>query len=175
MYFYTNTSARVTLSSGVFVKSCYSCPMAKPKLTGDSPLIKRWRHVTSRRTPSLHRDLVCDHGKVYGTVTRVPLTKELLNYCATARTRYRAYLDEERKTNEKDEQKLKRRRTEECLDELKKKRKCIEDVCESPKGSRHLSRASGKYGRNQNGNPDCQIQRSAGTSKGEEGGDACHR
>ena len=75
--------------------------------------------------------LVCDHVKLYGTVTRVPLTKELLNYCATARTRYRAYLDEERKTNEKDEQKLKRRRTEECLDELKKKRKCAEDVCES--------------------------------------------
>ena len=42
---------------------------------------------------------ICYHVRVYSAVTQVPLTKELLNYCATARTRYRMHLDkEERKS-----------------------------------------------------------------------------
>lgn len=75
--------------------------------------------------------LVCDHVRVYGAVTKVPLTKEMLNYCATAHTRYRAYLDEEKSKRERDEQKLKRKNAEENLDELKIRRKSIQDVCES--------------------------------------------
>lgn len=38
--------------------------------------------------------LICDHVRVHGGVTHVPLTKELLNYCATAWTRYRMHQDE---------------------------------------------------------------------------------
>lgn len=48
--------------------------------------------------------LICDHVRVCGGVTKVPLTKEMVMYCGTARTRYRAYLDEERSKREKDDQ-----------------------------------------------------------------------
>lgn len=37
---------------------------------------------------------ICDNVRVCGGETKVPLTKEMISYCAKARTRYRAYLDE---------------------------------------------------------------------------------
>lgn len=40
--------------------------------------------------------LVCDQVHALGGVLKVPLTKELLASVASARTRYRIYLDEER-------------------------------------------------------------------------------
>ncbi|KAJ8393999.1 hypothetical protein AAFF_G00055320 [Aldrovandia affinis] len=51
--------------------------------------------------------LICDYVRVCGGVTKVPLTKELLNHCATARNRYRIHLEDERKKKEKTEQREK--------------------------------------------------------------------
>ncbi|KAI2645289.1 Alanine--tRNA ligase [Labeo rohita] len=73
--------------------------------------------------------LICDHVRVYGAVTQVPLTKELVNYCATARTRYRMYL--RKKT--KDEQMTKRKIAEDELEVQRKKRRTIHSVCETLK------------------------------------------
>lgn len=45
--------------------------------------------------------LICDHVNVCGGVAEVPLTKELISYCASARSRYRENLEEERRKKEK--------------------------------------------------------------------------
>ncbi|XP_060788899.1 uncharacterized protein LOC132893781 [Neoarius graeffei] len=77
-----------------------------------------------------HR-LICDHVRVYGgDVTRVPLTKEMITYCATARTRYRTYLEEERSKKEEDDQRKKRKMMVDELEELKRKRVALEGVCD---------------------------------------------
>lgn len=77
-----------------------------------------------------HR-LICDHVRVYGgDVTRVPLSKEMISYCATARTRYRMYLEEERKKREEDDTRKKRKMMVDELEELKRKRVSLEGVCE---------------------------------------------
>ncbi|TKS67776.1 hypothetical protein D9C73_000900 [Collichthys lucidus] len=77
-----------------------------------------------------HR-LICDHVRVYGgDVTRVPLTKEMITYCATARTRYRTYLEEERNKKGEDDQRKKRKMMVDELEELKRKRVALEGVCE---------------------------------------------
>ncbi|KAL0146888.1 hypothetical protein M9458_057827 [Cirrhinus mrigala] len=60
--------------------------------------------------------LICDH---------------LVNYCATARTRYRMYLDEEKRKKTKDEQMTKRKIAEDELEVLRKKRRTIHSVCET--------------------------------------------
>ena len=75
--------------------------------------------------------LICDHVRVFGGVTKVPLTKEMISYCATARTRYRAYLEEERSKREKDDQKKKRKNMMEELEDLKRQQRSLEGVCES--------------------------------------------
>ena len=61
----------------------------------------------------------------------MPLTKEMISYCATARTRYRAYLEEERSKREKDDQKKKRKNMMEELEDLKRQQRSLEGVCES--------------------------------------------
>lgn len=66
---------------------------------------------------------ICDHMRVHGGVTHVPLTKELLNYCATVQTRYRMHLDEEKRKNTKDEKITKRKMVEDELEVLWKKKK----------------------------------------------------
>lgn len=73
--------------------------------------------------------LICDYVRVCGGVVKVPLTKELLNECANARTRYRIFLDDQRKKKEK--QMDKRKGAENELEELRKKRRTISSVCES--------------------------------------------
>ena len=40
--------------------------------------------------------LICDYVRLCGGVGKVPLTKELLTECGTARRRYRMHLEEER-------------------------------------------------------------------------------
>ena len=67
--------------------------------------------------------LVCDHVRVSGGVTKVAISKDLLHSCATARTKYRAHLDEEKRKREIAGQKLKRKHAEEKLGELKKRKK----------------------------------------------------
>lgn len=69
--------------------------------------------------------LICDYVRVYGEVTQLPLTKELLNYCATARTRCRMHIDEEKSKKAKDEQITKRKAAEDELEALRKKRRTI--------------------------------------------------
>ncbi|KAL0170493.1 hypothetical protein M9458_035089, partial [Cirrhinus mrigala] len=64
--------------------------------------------------------LICDHVRVYGAVTQVPLTKE-----------YRMYLDEEKRKKTKDEQMTKRKIAEDELEVLRKKRRNIHCVCET--------------------------------------------
>lgn len=56
----------------------------------------------------------------HGGVTKVPLTKELLSSVASARTRYRLYLETERKKKESLAQGQKRKAAEDYLEELKK-------------------------------------------------------
>ncbi|KAK9965347.1 hypothetical protein ABG768_004443 [Culter alburnus] len=65
--------------------------------------------------------LICDHVNVCGGVAEVPLTKELISYCASARSRYRENLEEERCKKEKEEQSKKRKNIEDDLEGLKKK------------------------------------------------------
>ncbi|KAM7406761.1 hypothetical protein PAMA_002804 [Pampus argenteus] len=75
--------------------------------------------------------LICDYVRVCGGVVKVPLTKELLNECATARSRYRIFLEDERKKKEKTKQRDKRKGAENELEELRKKRRTISTVCET--------------------------------------------
>ena len=72
-------------------------------------------------TVSAHR-LICDYVTVCGGVANVPITKELLNYAATARTRYRAHLEDERRKLEiKRENKLKKNKILEINDDTIKR------------------------------------------------------
>lgn len=50
--------------------------------------------------------------RVCGGVVKVPLTKELLNECATARSQYGIFLEDERKKKEKTKQRDKRKGAE---------------------------------------------------------------
>nr|XP_033485749.1 uncharacterized protein LOC117258737 isoform X2 [Epinephelus lanceolatus] len=75
--------------------------------------------------------LICDYVSMCGGVLKVPLTKELLNECTTARNRYRIDLEDERKKKEKTKQMDKRKRAEDELEELCKKRRTISSVCET--------------------------------------------
>lgn len=61
----------------------------------------------------------------------MPLTKELISYCASARSRYRAHLEEEKKKRETvtEENSKKRKYVEEDLKELKQKKKSIREIC----------------------------------------------
>ncbi|KAF7688178.1 hypothetical protein HF521_014184 [Silurus meridionalis] len=75
------------------------------------------------------RRLVCDYITQHGGVTQVPLSKAPQSV-ARARTRYRAHLKTERKKREAKSQALKRKEGEDCLQELKVKRRRIQEVCE---------------------------------------------
>uniref|UniRef100_A0A3B1ILN4 Exostosin GT47 domain-containing protein n=1 Tax=Astyanax mexicanus TaxID=7994 RepID=A0A3B1ILN4_ASTMX len=75
--------------------------------------------------------LICDYVRICGGVVKVPLTKELLNECATAQSRYRIFLEDERKKKEKTKQMSKRKGAENELEELRKKRRTISTVCET--------------------------------------------
>lgn len=75
--------------------------------------------------------LICNQVKVCGGVTQVPLTKELISYCALTRSRYRVHLEEEKKRRETEENSKKRKYVEEDLKELKQKKKSIREICTS--------------------------------------------
>lgn len=77
-----------------------------------------------------HRQ-VCDYVEMCGGVCKVPITKELLNSVSSARSRYRAHLEEERKKKQKTEQGRKRKRAEDDIETVKKKRKTLTDICQS--------------------------------------------
>ena len=75
-------------------------------------------------TVTAHR-LIRDYVTVCGGVANVPITKELLNYAATARTRYRAHLEDERRKKEAGYQSMNKKQVEEELEVPKKKRKTL--------------------------------------------------
>lgn len=64
------------------------------------------------------------------TYTQVPLTKELLASVAAARTRYHVHLETERKKSEAEAQALKRKGVEDHLQELRVKRRRLQEVSE---------------------------------------------
>lgn len=101
--------------------------------------------------------LICDKFSVCGGILKVPLTKELLASVASARSKYRIHLEQERKKKETTTQSFRRKAAENELEVLKKK---------SPKrGVQHTAkrcRSTGRAGRGKicivNGPTDHQIQ-----------------
>lgn len=73
--------------------------------------------------------LICDKVCVCGGVLKVPLTKELMASVASARTKYRIYLEDERKKKQSATQGLKRKAVQEEIEDLKKKRTVLTEVC----------------------------------------------
>ena len=71
---------------------------------------------------------------------KVPITKEVLNYAATARMRYRAHLEEERRKTVTEKEGKKRKQIEEEVEIMKKKMKTLHDVCEQMRQMSLLSR-----------------------------------
>ena len=94
-----------------------------------------------------HR-LVCDYVTQHGGVTKVPLTKELLTSVASARSKYRVHLDQEKRKKESDGQRNKRKALEDHLEELKNKRKTVQEVSGSlaRDADRLAEEAEGKTG-----------------------------
>ncbi|KAL7388552.1 hypothetical protein ABVT39_016111 [Epinephelus coioides] len=93
------------------------------------------------------RRLVCDYIMQHGGVTQVPLTKELLASVAAARARYRVHLDTERKKREAEAQALKRKGAEDQLQELRGKRRRLQEVSEglARDADRLAEEAEGKH------------------------------
>lgn len=74
--------------------------------------------------------LIVDHVQSVRGVTKVKITKELLQSAAGARQKYHAYLDEQKRVAEKQAVDLKRKALSDELHDLKKKRATIEaDIC----------------------------------------------
>ena len=80
--------------------------------------------------------------------TQVPLSKPLLDSVARARTRYRTHLEIKRKNREATDQALKRKEAEDGLQELKSKRRRIQEVSEGlvRDADRLAEEAEGKAG-----------------------------
>ncbi|KAK0155260.1 hypothetical protein N1851_002394 [Merluccius polli] len=74
--------------------------------------------------------LICDKISVCGGLLKVPLTKELMASVASARSRYRIYLEDEQKKKQSATQDLKRKAVQE-IEDLKKKRMVLTEVCSS--------------------------------------------
>lgn len=73
--------------------------------------------------------LICDKISACGGILNVPLTKELMASVASARSRYRSYLDDEHKKKLSVTQDLKRKAMQDEIEDLKKKRKVLTEVC----------------------------------------------
>ena len=78
-------------------------------------------------TVEAHR-LICDALQKCGGVQAVPITKGLLNSAATARSKYRTYLEESRQQKLSQERGQKRKALEEEVQNLRKRQKTIETV-----------------------------------------------
>ncbi|CAJ1069773.1 uncharacterized protein LOC119021703 [Xyrichtys novacula] len=72
--------------------------------------------------------LICDYVTVCGGVFKVPITKELLTSAASAMSRYRMYLDEEKQKKMNECATQNQRAAAELIEELKKKKKCLSEV-----------------------------------------------
>ena len=80
------------------------------------------------QTVVCHRQ-ICDYVVSCGGVTKVPVTKELLQSAASARSRYRAYLEEEKGKKMTEEQSHKRKLVATELETAKKQRQTLQDIC----------------------------------------------
>ncbi|XP_053347667.1 uncharacterized protein LOC128518536 [Clarias gariepinus] len=74
-----------------------------------------------------HR-LVCDYVNICGGLLNVPISKELLASAASARSRYRMHLDQQKAKKITDVQAQKRKSLEENIEHLKKKKKILVQV-----------------------------------------------
>ncbi|XP_073321500.1 uncharacterized protein [Pagrus major] len=94
------------------------------------------------------RRLVCDYIIQHGGVTQVPLTKDLLVSVAAARTRYRVHLEAEKKKKEAEAKAQKRKGAEDQLQELRMKRRRLQEVSEGlvRDADRLAEEAEGKAG-----------------------------
>ena len=72
--------------------------------------------------------LICDYVTVCGGVLKVPITKELLSSVASARSRYRMYLDEEKQKKMTEIVRQNQRAAVEHIEKLKKKKKSLSEV-----------------------------------------------
>ena len=75
--------------------------------------------------------MVCDHLRSVGGIGNVTLNKKLLVSAASARSRYHAYLDEQREKKATEVAKLKRKAAADVLEELKKKKTRIQKDAEA--------------------------------------------
>lgn len=84
--------------------------------------------------------MICDYVHFCGGVINVPITKELLSSAASGRQRYMEYLDEEKKTKDETSKNQRKRKMQEDVEQLKTKRKNIEnDIKELIKSADELS------------------------------------
>ncbi|XP_029956953.1 uncharacterized protein LOC115395522 isoform X1 [Salarias fasciatus] len=92
--------------------------------------------------------LICDKVSACGGVLNVPLTKELLASVASARSRYRLHLEQQRLKKENATQSLKRKAAEDEVEDLKKKIKILHEVCNTLQidADRLAEQAEGKSG-----------------------------
>lgn len=67
--------------------------------------------------------LISDKISVCGGILKVPLTKELMVSVACARSRYRSYLEDERKKKQSSTQDLKRKAVQEEIGDLKRNKR----------------------------------------------------
>lgn len=75
--------------------------------------------------------LVCDHINNAGGIHKVDISKQLLISAASARQKYMAHLDERKRAKITEEVARKRKDVLEEIDELKRKKKCLEsDIVE---------------------------------------------
>lgn len=75
------------------------------------------------------------------------LNKERMASAVSARLRYRIYLDQQQRKRESATQSLKRKAVEDELEELKKKRKILKEVCDIlQKDAENFAENAGKAG-----------------------------
>lgn len=74
-----------------------------------------------------HR-LICDYVNTCGGLLHVPISKELLASAASARSKYRMHLDQQKTRKITDAQAQKRKALEETIEGLKKKRRIVVQV-----------------------------------------------
>lgn len=94
-----------------------------------------------------HR-LICDYVSICGGLLNVPISKELLASAASARSRYRMHLDQQKKIQITDVQAQKRKALEDDIEDLKKKKRILVQVSSSlQKDAEQLAEeAEGKAG-----------------------------
>ncbi|MCK5814301.1 MAG: hypothetical protein KAH03_08580, partial [Cocleimonas sp.] len=119
--------------------------------------------ATVERGFSIHKQTTIDNLKKESLVARrlihqavrnaggadhVPLTKELLSYASSARSKYEQYLEELKRQKETEKQTLKRKATDKEVDELKTKRNRLQtDIVSMEKSADMKALDAEKYGR----------------------------